>query len=85
MLVSTNKKKYIYDFENADDNDNELNQEGDNIELNNKSLKNTNIEKVQKEVLPMADIIKDILKKDLSERKYTVSSFMFNYIGCPIQ
>ena len=85
MLVSTNKKKYIYDFENADDNDNELNQEGDNIELNNKSLKNTNIEKVHKEVLPMADIMKDILKKDLSERKYTVSSFMFNYIGCPLQ
>ena len=74
MIVTTNKKKYIYDFENADDNDDELNMEGDKIELTGESLRNTKIEKIHKEVLPMADIIKDVLDKDLTERKYKVNT-----------
>ena len=87
MIVTTNKKKHIYDFENADDNDNELNMEGDNIKLTDKSLKNTKIERVQKEVLPMADIIKDVLQKDLTERKYKVNKYFPppNPPGCYFQ
>lgn len=70
MKVNNNKKRYQYDFANAAGDDNELNADGNEINLTHASLKNTVVKKIKKEHLPMSDIISGILDKDLSSRKY---------------
>jgi len=73
MIVTTNKKKFKYDFENMDDEQEELEMDTmEDINLTGASLKNTEIKRVEKEALPIRSILDDILEKDLTQRAYHV-------------
>jgi len=75
MKVSAKGKKYIYDFENATDDDNELHESG-HIDLSKAALHNTEVKRVEKTVLPIGSIMDDILEKDLSGRTYKVNNLI---------